>query len=295
MRERLRSILRAFTNIPVGVIGRWVGIFFFAVVIVLIFIWFSKATFSAWRVQTSSRVSCAFNMNPTPAQHSYIQYNVKDQATEPYFHGSFFINFGNIQTGEKRLEVVTTGGGNYADTSTIADFFRNEQAKSFWMTRESDEVPFYRNSGSHRDFPFDSGAIDFGATFKPAVQFDFLMIRNLNSSFYIPCDTASVTRDGPGKIRVHFEMRRNPLVRMMAIVIMGAASLFVLLIPFTVRLEALPTSVASFFFSIWSIRGVLSSEMKVFPTVLDIAILFLCVLLLLLSASEFFTAGAGGQ
>jgi hypothetical protein len=69
---------------------------------------------------------------------------------------------------------------------------------------------------------------------------------------------------------------------MMAIAILMAAAIFVLIIPFTVKRDALATSVASFFFSIWSIRGILSSEMKVFPTLLDVMILFLCVLLLLL-------------
>lgn len=148
-------------------------------------------------------------------------------------------------------------------------------------------MPFYRVSGSHRDFPFDSATIDFDTTFKPELQLKFLMIRNLNSGFYVPCDSAKATSDPSGKVHINFEIRRNPLVQVMAIVILMAAALFVLIIPFTVRREALPTSVASFFFSIWSIRGIWSSEMKVFPTRLDIIILFLCVLLLLLIGTRF--------
>ena len=148
-------------------------------------------------------------------------------------------------------------------------------------------MPFYRVSGSHRDFPFDSATIDFDTTFKPELQLKFLMIRNLNSGFYVPCDSAKATSDPSGKVHINFEIRRYPLVQVMAIVILMAAALFVLIIPFTVRREALPTSVASFFFSIWSIRGIWSSEMKVFPTRLDIIILFLCVLLLLLIGTRF--------
>jgi hypothetical protein len=77
-------------------------------------------------------------------------------------------------------------------------------------------------------------------------------------------------------------MRRNPLVQLMATVIFASAALFTFIIPFTVKRDALPTAVASFFFSVWSTRGILSSEMKVFPTLFDLGILFLCVLLLLL-------------
>ena len=77
-------------------------------------------------------------------------------------------------------------------------------------------------------------------------------------------------------------MRRNPIVQLMATVIFLAAALFALIIPFGVKREALPTAVASFFFSLWSTRGILSSEMKVFPTLFDLGILVLCVLLVLL-------------
>jgi hypothetical protein len=51
---------------------------------------------------------------------------------------------------------------------------------------------------------------------------------------------------------------------------------------FFVKKEALPASIASFFFSLWSIRTILSAEMKMFPTSLDMAILSMCVLFLML-------------
>lgn len=273
-------------HIPFKTIGRWVWILFLAVVIVSIGVWFIYATVSAWKVQTLAKVSCSFIVNQD-VPFSYIQYNIKDQMTEPYFQGSIFINLGDIPTGPLRVEVLTTAEENYGNTTTSAEFFRDEPNQQFWMRKESQEVPFYRVSGSHRDFPFDSATIDFDTTFKPALKLKFLMIRNLNPSFYIPCDAAKVRSDSSGKIRINFEMRRNPLVEVMAIVILMAAALFVVVIPFTVRAEALPTSVASFFFSIWSIRGILSSEMKVFPTRLDLMILFLCVLLLLLIGIRF--------
>jgi hypothetical protein len=281
MRDKLRVLQRLVAHIPVRAVGRWLGIFVFALVIVSLGGWFIRATLSAWNVEHEGKVSCGFDLDRN-SPFSYIQYNVKDQAIEPYFQGSIFINLGDILSGPSQVELVTTAKGNYGNTDTHVEFFRDEANKQFWMRKESTEVPFYRASGSHRDFPLDSTTIDFDTTSTTPLAFRGVLVRNLNPSFYIPCDTYTINRDAPGKIHVHFEMRRNPLVQVMAVVILAAAAVFVLLIPFTVKQEALPTSIASFFFSIWSIRGILSSEMKVFPTALDVAILFLCVLLLLL-------------
>ncbi len=152
------------------------------------------------------------------------------------------------------------------------------------MKKEAPDVPFYRESGSHRDFPFDSTTINADTTFNPAVKVHFVMVRNFNASFYIPCDSTKVTNDASGNIHLTFELRRNPLVVLTAVVISVAAALFVFAIALAVKPESQPTSVASFFFSIWSLRGILGSEMKVFPTKFDMWILFLCVLLILLIA-----------
>src|SRR5262249_8953442 len=143
-------------------------------------------------------------------------------------------------------------------------------------------IPLIRQSGSHRDFPFDSAIIDFDLTLKPLLPVRGVMFRNFNTSFYIPCDQIKMNQVSNDTIHINFAIRRNPLVQVTAVVMLLAAAIFVLVIPFMVKREALPTSVASFFFSVWSIRGVLSSEMKIFPTLFDIGILFLSVLLLLL-------------
>ena len=257
---------------------KWIAIVLFGLVIVLIAIGFVYATTSAWRAQESAGLSCGSLSVDAP--HTYIQYSIKDQAVEPYFQGSIFINLGEAST-PLQADVVTTAGRTYANTVTHVEFFRDEQNKTFWMRKESSEVPFVRTSGSARDFPFDSAIVDFDTTFQPSLPIRGLVLRNFNPSFYIPCNKV-VSAIGPEKIHLRFEMHRKPLVQLMALVIIISATLFVLIIPFSVKKDALPTSVASFFFSVWSTRGILASEMKVFPTQFDVAILALCVLLLLL-------------
>jgi hypothetical protein len=213
---------------------------------------------------------------------SYIQYNIKGQTPEPYFQGGFFISLGDVPSGPAQADVVTTGGRYYGSTTTHVELFRDEQSKTFWMRKEADNVPFVRQSGLPRDFPFDSTTIDFDTTFKPALPLSGLMIRNFDPSFYIPCDMVRASSVAGDTLHLRFEMRRNPLVQLMASVVFVAAALFALIIPFSVKKDALPTAVSSFFFSVWSTRGILSSEMTVFPTRFDVGILFLCVLLMLL-------------
>lgn len=86
---------------------------------------------------------------------------------------------------------------------------------------------------------------------------------------------------------MHLDVRRNRLVQLVAVVIFSAAALFTILVPFTVKRDSLAAAIASFFFSVWSTRGILSSQMKVFPTLFDLGILSLCVLLLLFLAVRF--------
>ena len=56
---------------------------------------------------------------------------------------------------------------------------------------------------------------------------------------------------------------------------------FLVLILRTAQLQNLATSMAAFFFSLWSLRGILAPMMKTFPTLFDYGILTLCLLAVL--------------
>jgi len=251
-----------------------------AAFIIFGFAWFLTAMLYAWNAQLKATSVCPLALGHDE-QLSYIQYDVNDQGSDLYFRSHLFISLGSVPTGPSRVEVLTSDGKSAA-TSVFADLFRDEPNRTFWMRKPSDEVPLFRESGSPHDFPFDSTTIKVDTRVNPNLTLRLFIIRNLNPAFIIPCETANVTRDASGVIHARFQMRRNSLVTLMATVILISATLFVIAIPFSVTKESLPTSVASFFFSIWSVRGILSSETKVFPTRRDIAILCLCVLLLLL-------------
>jgi hypothetical protein len=108
------------------------------------------------------------------------------------------------------------------------------------------------------------------------------MLSNYNSSFYLPCRSVSAKVFKPGALQFSFELKRNPLVQVTAVVLLAGAFIFVLAIVLFVKTESLPTAIASYFFSLWSVRSILSAEIKTFPTILDIAVLGLSVLLVVM-------------
>lgn len=244
---------------------------------------FTLALWSALEAHNHKNLSCRADYLVVDRNLSYIQLNLLEQhPMEPYFNGGLFLSLGNASGyGKTPVHVTITMSGNnvYGPSTVNSDLQYDEVNQTLWMPKAA-EISLLRLSGAHRDFPFDSAKFDFDLKYDPAVPINNFLIRNLNPSFDLPCDTYRVERKGANTVRIMFEARRNPLVQLTAVVLVGAGVLFLLGIVLFVKKESLPTSIASFFFSLWSIRAILSSEMKTFPTSLDLAILSLCVLLL---------------
>jgi hypothetical protein len=239
------------------------------------------ALWSAYKSHNQSSLSCMAGEGVVNNHFTYLEVEVLAQhPIEPRFDGSLFANLGTAY-GKNPTRVTFTISGNdlYLPSTIYADLHYDEAAQTLWMAKRTD-ISLSRLSGAHRDFPFDSAKFDFDLTFDPAVPIENARIRNRDPGFDLACDSYSANRESENKIHIVFELHRNPLVQLTAIVLVVAGLLFATGIVFFVKTESLPTSVASFFFSLWSIRGILSSEIKTFPTLLDLAILCLCVLLI---------------
>jgi hypothetical protein len=230
----------------------------------------------------SEPLSCRVSFAEPQVAFNYIQFDLREQdPTEPYFNGGFFINLGKtVGTNPVDMQLTFSGNKTFGSTNRSARLLFDKEADALWMSGES-QIGLNRTEGSHRQFPFDSAAFDFDLTYAPAIPFYNFFLRNHNPNFSIPCRDFTVTNIGPGKAHIHFIALRNPFVRLTALVLVGAGAMFMVAILMFVKTESLPTAVASYFFSLWSIRSILSSEIKTFPTYLDFAILCLCVLLLI--------------
>jgi len=242
---------------------------------------FIYALTQALRVRNSASLSCSARLGASNvSDFSYFQIEVKDQhATEPYFDGNIFLNYGNM-AGKNPIRVAITRSAvsPYARSMVFEDLQYDNSSTNLLGTKQVD-MSFVRLTGSHMNFPFDSANFDFTLSFDPSPVFTTVLIRNSNSSFFIPCERVTGFRNTDNSYRVSFPIQRNPLVVLTAVVLILAASVFLFAIVFFLKSEALPTAIASFFFSLWSIRTILGSEMKTFPTYFDLAILSLCVLL----------------
>lgn len=241
--------------------------------------WFGVASYRAWVLQTADGFSCAKQYHDLRSAFSYVQFTLKDQhQNEPYFNGEMFLNLGDHSEGPFKVASLISSRRGFGDQSINVDL--NYRDKTLWMQKAVD-VSFYRIPGSPRDFPFDSTRFDFTAKFDPPLDIGAVFIRNSNPSFYVPCDTFQTQQLGAGVYEVSFSARRNPLVKITAVILLCGGFLFLLGITVYVKRDGLPTAVASYFFSLWSIRSILSSEIRSFPTELDLVILSFCVVLVI--------------
>jgi hypothetical protein len=206
----------------------------------------------------------------------YLSVELREQEpVEPIFNGQLYYQIDNGVNANK-VNVEISGDQNYGDSVREIDADKNATG----LTVE--DLGLIPVSGSHRRFPFDSAEFNFNVTTDPPLHINTVRVVNRVSGFVLDCQTVSPTAIGDGKTKIQFRLRRNPLIQLTAIVLLSASLAFAVLILRSKTIEALSGAAASSFFSMWSIRSILSSQIRTFPTVLDLAILTMSMLLLLL-------------
>jgi hypothetical protein len=250
----------------------------FSIVAGLLFLYALQASL---RSTPTGNVSCSVG---SQAGNRSLQLTVEEQdPKEPVFRGKYLLTLGD-SSGKEPLTVIVRRSptGSYAGDLDRVDLRYGQIAGMGTLLSDWQDIGLVSVSGSHRDFPFDSAKFDFEMSFEPTVSIENVRISNALQSFDLDCDSLNVQERSGSGLEIKFEERRNRVVQLTAVLLVVAAFLFLLGIVLFAKSESLPTSIASFFFSLWSIRSILSSEIKTFPTILDLAILFLCVFLLVL-------------
>lgn len=242
---------------------------------------FALALHSAFQSHKPDDLDCWVKDGLLEDNNSYIQVELLDQEPfEPIFNSRMYLSLSQAHRKDpERITFETSPTRTFAGVAFHADLLYREDTHTLVPDKTLD---FYivRTKGSHRDFPFDSAEFDFDLSHSPPVPIGRYAVRNLNHSFDVPCATMKVETRAPGREHLHFEATRNRVVQLTAVLLLGAGFLFLIGIVTFVKSESLPTAIASYFFSMWSIRSILSSEIKTFPTDLDLGILSLCALLL---------------
>ena len=231
----------------------------------------------AWRAQSGAGKTCAFEIN-RERPRSYIQIELRNQdPVEPVFSGELFVML-DEDPRVNFVNVITTGAQGYGDTLLPGEVKRGG--------RYLPEVGPIKNyainptSGSHRLFPFDSARFDIVVNLQPRIVLGIFRVINRVDGFVLDCSSVSASQSPDGGIQLRFMLSRNPLVQLSAIVIAAGSIAFAILILKSKTIEGLSGAAASSFFSMWSVRSILASQIHVFPTLLDLMMLTACIALL---------------
>jgi len=143
------------------------------------------------------------------------------------------------------------------------------------------EFALVTETGSHQKFPYDSARFDVELDIDPPIDFRVIRIVNRVPGFVMHCSTLQAHRPNARTLRINFGLERSLIIWLFAVMLLVASIGFLVLILLTAQLSNLATSMAAFFLSLWSLRRILESLIKTFPTLLDYWMLTICILALL--------------
>lgn len=161
--------------------------------------------------------------------------------------------------------------------SPMIEKFTYQWSQTIDYTSTADPI----SGKSHRYFPFDSAGFDQTFESRPLLEVSGVKVTNRVDGFVLDCASVSARRSADGAIKLRFALSRNPLTQLFAVATGGASVIFGLLILQSKNTGALSNAALSAFFSMWSVRTILSSQMRVFPTLFDVTILAASMALLL--------------
>ncbi len=242
-----------------------------------------------WYLQSSAALSCSAAFGELADHNGYIQIDVTaPHPVEEYFDAELFLYYTNHETPPEALHLVRGASGGYAQSLLDTPLVPWSQGLA-----TPKPVPFTIPTPgvSLKLFPFDSRNFDFSLQFTPPRRPKVTLVRNRTADFIPVCSSFASSWDGHDRLSVKVAFRRNPFVQTTVVIIGLAALGFGLLLWRIKETEDLATATASYFFSIWSVRGIVAPSGLGYPTLLDlwlmcVSIMVLFVVALRLSASR---------
>ena len=197
---------------------------------------------------------------------------------EPAFQGKVFIALGDTPIRGDHITLRREAVGSYASSEMQLNLVNDE---AFHTHTNATDMDFPTADQGHSRFPFDSSYVELNLSLQPSVPIDVVRVTNRVPGFILSASSVMVDRNADGSIRLRFLLKRNLFTQIFCGLILVAGLCFAVLILATQTAAALGSSVAAFFFSLWSLRGVLATQIQTFPTLFDYAIVLLCSFMLL--------------
>jgi hypothetical protein len=241
--------------------------------------------YESWR-EINSPITCN---PPFEKLASYLQIQLREQhPIEPTFSGElFFRSFDPIDAGVTAMAVQISEGRTYA--AHVHSLKTTWDEKNKHLSSNDEKISLIAKTRSHKYFPFDSAPFDFELTLTPPRDFSTMLITNRVHGFLMDCSEIHSNRLNAGHYHIRLVLHRSPVVQLFATTLVVVAVAFLILILWITQLTSLATSLASFFLALWSLRRILETQIKTFPTLFDCAILIICVAALLCVCGKVYT------
>jgi hypothetical protein len=233
---------------------------------------------SAWRGQTAARLTCMMVFDPHRQHNGYFQLNLlKPHESEELFEGEIFMYYPAYQQPRPSVRVVRSSSGNYGPS--IVDLQLTPFSQGL-ASADPAPISLPTPTSSQRRFPFDTPRIDLRFAIEPALRPGGLIVRNFSPDFVMQCNAVEAKWFEPNELAVRVSLRRNPFVRTTIILMIVAAFLFAALLGLVRETDDLAIATASYFFSIWSIRGIVTPTALSYSTLLDLWLMGASILVL---------------
>jgi hypothetical protein len=236
----------------------------------------------SWYLQAGQRRTCQVGFQPLDPQNGYLELRINQQhPVEPSFQGELFVLSVSPGDAQKKSVILRRSAeGTYA-SSLLAIPLIWDQPLGVLRSQTAQPFDIIRRSGSHQHFPFDSAEFSLGLSITPPLDLKVIRFVNQVPGFVLYCRECQATKDSEGILHLKFSLHRSPLIQVYVVVLFLASVIFCFLLLRLRNVESLAVAVASFFLSLWSLRGIIGSEIKTFPTLFDYGLLTVAVLLML--------------
>lgn len=239
-----------------------------------------------WWKQSHSPLLCEKEFGTLAENNNgYIQINIlSPRQVEQDFNAELFLYYSDNESPPVALRLTRGASGGYAPSILETQLLPWSKGRA-----TPKPVPFdIPTPGvSLRNFPFDSRTFDFWLEFDPGQRPKVVILRNFTTDFIPVCSTFSSNWDGINKLDISIAFRRNPFVQTTAVIVGLAALIFGLLLGCLRNRDDLSRATASYFFSLWSVRTLITPSGLAYSTLLDFWFMAVAVLVLFVVAWRF--------
>lgn len=243
----------------------------------------------AWSLQEKSSLICQSAFGTLDEHNGYLEIRVYNQdSTNEIFEGELFAYYPSKQSPPNAMTINQGALGHYASSAFNTPLVPWSQGKAF---PNAVKIGIPTPESSHRHFPFDSPHFEIALTLDPPIQPKVIRVVNRTGAFIPICDSFKAIWDAPNILKISVDYQRNPFVQITVVFLCLGALIFALLLLLPRTLESLAAATASYFLSIWSLRGIVDRAILSYPTYFDMVLLSLSMLVLLIVSWRIISIG----